>query len=71
MRNRIKTATPAIQQHIEEKVEDVKVEDGNVTIEPPAEDEYDDSWIDSLTSAIPQQAAQGETHLPPPETQTP
>lgn len=75
MRNRPRTATPAVQNYIEEKAEDLDLPTGvseenfdesNPPTEPQEPELDDDSWLDGLTpyqveQQAPQQAQSSET----------
>ena len=68
MRNRIKTATPAVQTFVQDKAEEVEIPQETaqppVPQEPePQDDENDDSWLDDLTPY--------EFNQPQPQTQQP
>jgi len=76
MRNRIKTATPAVQTFVQDKADEVEIpQETAQPIEPqepePQDDENDESWLDDLTPYEfnqPQaQAQQPQTPPPQPE----
>lgn len=74
MRNRIKTATPAVQTFVQDKADEVEIpQETAQPTEPqepePQDDENDESWLDDLTPyEISQPQAQVQTQT---QTQTP
>ena len=68
MRNRIKTATPAVQTFVQDKADEVEIpQETAQPTEPqepePQDDENDESWLDDLTPY--------EFNQPQPQTQQP
>lgn len=72
MRNRIKTATPAVQTFVQDKAEEVEIPQETaqppVPQEPePQDDENDDSWLDDLTPYEFNQPQAQQPQTPPPQ----
>lgn len=71
MRNRIKTATPAVQTFVQDKADEVEIPQETAQPPEPQDDENDDSWLDDLTpyefNQPQHQVQQPQTPPPQPE----
>ena len=72
MRNRIKTATPAIQTFVQDKADEVEIPQETAQPPEPQEpepqgDENDESWLDDLTPYEFNQPQAQQPQTPPPQ----